>query len=133
MSIEFKVNGTQAIKQRFIVAGQKCPSVVAAAVYERCELIKRDSMENTPVLYNVLRPSHEVSLPRLSDGLIECAVFVGGQAKEYAIPVHEMTWIKHTSQVKGPGYKYLETALNDAKPTFAADVAKLIWLDRIFK
>lgn len=133
MGIEFKVNGTEAVKQRFIVAGQKCPNVVAAAVHERCELVKRDSMDNTPVLYNVLRPSHEVSKPVIENGTISCAVFAGGQAKSYAVPVHEMTWVKHTSQVKGPGYKYLENALNDAKPTFAADVAKLIWLDRIFK
>jgi hypothetical protein len=104
------------------------------AAVEEMELVKEESMSNTPVRYGTLKASHEVVFDRDGDK-IEVRIEVGGAAEPYALAVHEhlsehspYSWVKTEAdgdpvQFTSGGPKFLENAMRKAAPGFAQRVA----------
>jgi hypothetical protein len=104
------------------------------AAVEEMELVKEESMSNTPVRFGVLKASHEVVFERDGDK-IEVRIEVGGASEPYALAVHEHlsessppSWL--TAEAAGRpvqfnvgGPKFLENAMRKAAPGFAERVA----------
>lgn len=116
-------------KHREIIMGK-----LSRAAVEEMELVKGESMSNTPVDQGTLKASHEVIFERKGDK-IEVRIEVGGPAEPYALAVHEhlsehspRSWLAAEAagrpvhfNVGGP--KFLENAMRKAAPGFAARVA----------
>ena len=96
------------------------PLKAAAALYQEALLVQSVSMKRTPVEIGTLKASHETTLPSWEGDSLEVSIKVGGPAAPYAVPVHELTEIKH----KNGQAKFLESAVHEAVPTLLARVAK---------
>jgi len=105
------------------------------AILEEAELIKAESMENTPIEHGVLKASHEIVGPETDGKEWKITIQVGGAAEPYAMAVHEHlsaysppSWLAKEAagrpvhfNVGGP--KFLENAVRKAIPGFGSRIA----------
>jgi len=122
-------DGSVKFEAKMAAFENKFQKAIANSLYVECELIKTVSMKRTPVDTGVLRASHEVQKPKVEGGDISCSIAVGGPAAPYAIYVHENLMAHHpVGQAK-----FLESAINDAKPGLAERVMSRVNVEGMFK
>lgn len=89
-------------------AAARWPAQFRAALYRAALRVDADMIERIPVDTGRLRGSHYVAPPEHLGGSLVCEVGVG---TDYAVDVHEKTWIPHSNGEA----KYLEKALKSVK------------------
>ncbi len=124
---EFSLSGVEKVQRNLILLASRVPQQVAAALYAETQVLATESRRRTPVLTGALRQSHMVSRPVVQGRDISCQIRVGGAAAPYAIFVHENLAAFH----KVGRAKFLESAILEARSTFAARVASRINLEHI--
>lgn len=93
-------------------------AAVLEATTECAEDLVAKSQAYTPVDTGTLSASQHVASVTQSGFRVEAVVSTGGEADEYAIPVHEGT-------SRGvPAFKYMERALLENAPLYAEAMAK---------
>jgi len=123
------MNGSVQFEAKMAGFEAKLQKAIANSLYVECELIKTVSMKRTPVDTGVLRASHEVQKPKIEGEDISCSIAVGGPAAPYAIYVHENLMAHHpVGQAK-----FLESAINDAKPGLSERVMGRVNVEGMFK
>lgn len=115
MADGFKIDGIDDVLRNLDKAIKATPVAVAAGLYQEAQGVATQSRRYTPVDTGALRASHEVGRPKFSGRDISVEISVGGPAAEYAPFVHENLQARHPVGRA----KFLETALNEAKPGLA--------------
>jgi hypothetical protein len=104
----------------------EAPKELGAAMYQEGLVIQGVSMSRTPVEFGALRASHATQRPDFSGSDPSVQITVGGPSAPYAVYVHEnLAAHHHVGQAK-----FLESAIKEAAPTFAASVARRFDLNR---
>lgn len=81
--------------------------------------VRRDSMANTPVDTGNLRASHHTRKTKATPVGVSGKVW---NSANYAIPVHEKTWVKH----KTGRAKFLEHAIQSSKAKTKRNIATIL-------
>jgi HK97 gp10 family phage protein len=93
-------------------------AAVLEATTECAEDLVAKSQANTPIDTGTLQGSQHVASVTQSGLKVEAVISTGGEADEYAIPVHEGT-------SRGmPAHKYMERALVENAPLYAEAMAR---------
>jgi hypothetical protein len=114
------IKGAKELAAKLLALAGKLPQAEGAALYQEALVESKESQRRTPVEFGVLRASHEVQPPVFSGLDVSVEIQVGGDAKEYALIVHENLEVDHpVGQAK-----FLESTLFESAPFMAERVAK---------
>ena len=103
---------------------EKFPDYVAAAMYQEAQIMMTEAKRRTPVEYGNLRASGRVAPPVREGKRISVTLSFG---TPYAIYVHENLTANHANPPFGGGQaKFLESVLDEARPTLAERIAKRV-------
>jgi len=108
---------------------QDFPKEAASALHTEAEFVMTNAKERTPVEFGVLKASGQTHPPKVKAGEVSVALTFGGDAREYAIYVHENL---HAFHPVGEA-KFLERAVLEAAPHLPSRVAKRINLRRMVR
>jgi hypothetical protein len=138
MSLSVTIEGTAEMKASLARIGADAQAKVAAALFQEAEIVMAESKERyVPVDHGILRSSGFVLPPKIEDGDVTVTLGFGGNAKAYAIAVHEhlsdyspRSWKKAEASGRGvkfspsgAGPKYLERPLMETAKYLAQHLA----------
>ena len=134
---ELKIDGVDEMRRQLSIIISRYPEAVRGALKRWAEKVKTDSVEHyVPTDKGTLKNSARTTLtPRR----LQVNISFGGQAKDYAIVVHEHpsafspgSWKNGVHFTTG-GPKYLERPLLAAVSTAARDIAKDMNLEGLLR
>jgi hypothetical protein len=115
--MDLQIEGLDTVRQELRELAAKVGAAIVPALRAEAEAIMTVAKERTPVQTGALRASGRVEVEDAS-----VAMSFGGPAIGYAVFVHENLQAHHpVGQAK-----FLESAVTEALPTLAQDIAKRI-------
>jgi len=115
-----KIQGSERLKANLERLLRDAPDEMGKALHEVGRDISRESQKRTPVLTGALRASHVVHKAVVTWDDITVLIEVGGPSADYAVHVHYRDELNHSVGQS----RFLESALNDARPGLAFQLAK---------
>jgi len=122
------VRGEAEINRRILNLIRALPDEISKAMIEEADDVLAAAKADTPVKTGELRASGKRHEPVIESYNITVPITFGVPDPYYAIFVHEDLQAQHPN---GGHAKFLETAVNTAKPGMSTRIGRRIKLDRI--
>ena len=123
------LRGMAAVRGQLMAAGPSYRRALGAALYREGQRIMAISARLVPVKTTRLRSSAYTAPPKTSGGNVSVEI---GYGTDYAVPVHERTYARHTVGQA----KYLEKPVQEARAGYtqrlAADTRRMARMGKGF-
>ena len=120
--VRLSLVGAEALQKAMRQAPGRVIEAVGAGLYGAGNNVMADSKRRVPVRYGTLKGSGYVTMPETSGTTVTVEMGYGGPAEAYAIVQHERLDFHHP---EGGEAKYLERAVNAARPAIPREVAEI--------
>lgn len=107
---ELRIDGLAQLARRLQSLGEQMPIRVGVALRAEGEIEMTEAKRRTPVDTGALRASGTVTGPMFKGNDVQVRLSFGGNAVQYAVPVHENLDAYH----KNGQAKFLESVLNES-------------------
>lgn len=121
MKTSVKLIGEESLKLLFGRASNSHEKSLAKAVFIIANKVLNESKELVPVDLGALKKSGQVEKPVITATDISVEITYGGDARAYALIVHEDPNAQHKD---GKTYKYLEIPVNNNRDDFVNEVKR---------
>jgi hypothetical protein len=118
--VSFEIKGISNMMNKLKDIMETHPEAVEAGLFAVGNNIMTVAKERVPVDLGALRASGYVSEPQREGGSVVVELGFGGAAAAYAVRQHEDLSLNHPG---GGQAKFLESALDEARPSLASKVA----------